>query len=53
MFHTVRLEPMKEHEIQSETLQKRYVELSAWDARECFDDDARAAARCVACEARR
>lgn len=40
---------MKEHEIRPETLLKRYVELSAADARECFADDSRTAVACVGC----
>ena len=40
---------MREHEIRPEALLKRYLELSAEDARECFGDDSRAAVECVAC----
>ena len=40
---------MREHEIRPEALLKRYVELSAEDARHCFSDDSRVPVACVAC----
>lgn len=40
---------MREHEIRPEALLKRYLELSAEDARKCFGDDSRTAVACVAC----
>ena len=40
---------MREHEIRPEALLKRYLELSAEDASECFGDATRAAVACVAC----
>jgi len=45
-------EPMKEHDIRPEHLLRRYLELSAQDAREYFATGVRTSIACVACGSR-